>query len=331
MVSRTAGGAGSRDWLGTARPIAPDDTLLGDSGLPAGDATLVVRDKAILGSVDVAGERFSIVPLGGGLHAIAKVDQAAFPAEHTPGAAPPSPAPVRDANPNADKPVPAGPLRVGVAFTPEALSALAARNTDPDQFAQLAIDKTNAGFANSGIAGRVTLAGTTRLTGTEPPVFDDIVEAVAAPGDGLYDAVHGWRRSVRANVVMAVIGADDYCGMATGIHVSAAQAYAVVNLGCAVDNLSFPHELAHLLGARHDPDTDPTGSPFAYGHGYRHLNRFRTVMAYAGGTCGGCPRVNYWAGPNVLYQQVAMGNADVSNDARVIEEMIPVYSSYFEP
>jgi hypothetical protein len=68
---------------------------------------------------------------------------------------------------------------------------------------------------------------------------------------------------------------------------------------CTTINLSFAHELAHLLAARHDWFVDNTNNEFTYNHGYSHIdttdadgdcyadgtNNFRTIMAYANECC----------------------------------------------
>ena len=46
-------------------------------------------------------------------------------------------------------------------------------------------------------------------------------------------------------------------------------AFNVTKRSCAVDNLSFPHELGRLMGARHDWYVDATNnSPYTFNHGY---------------------------------------------------------------
>jgi peptidyl-Asp metalloendopeptidase len=50
-----------------------------------GNANLVVRGNEVTGSIRRGGDLFRIVPLGDGVHAVVKVDQAKFPPEHPPG------------------------------------------------------------------------------------------------------------------------------------------------------------------------------------------------------------------------------------------------------
>ena len=102
------------------------------------------------------------------------------------------------------------------------------------------------------------------------------------------------------------------------IPITTAVAFAAVYWGCATGYYSFAHEIGHLQSARHDPSTDPSTSPYSYGHGYRYTGSpdWRTIMAY---DCpGGCPRLNYWSSPLKLYNGVAMGTASQSDNARVL-------------
>ncbi|RXD07465.1 hypothetical protein EQZ23_05400 [Sphingomonas sp. UV9] len=347
LASRTADN--SLEWSGSGTSLAdsatnvPGSTAAADpaatsapAGLPDGTVNLIVTGDRITGSVEVGTETFSIIPLSGGLHAIAKVDQTTFPAEHPSvrqtsetNDAMPLENVARDLSSSATADASAsGPLTIGVAYTRQALDSLRAARpgTTIEALAALAIAHTNSGFANSDIRGSVALAGTTELSGTEIADFDTMTDAVVAQGDNRFDDVHAWRRRVRADAVIVFVAMDAYCGNAAGIHVNAAHSFALVNWRCAWENSSFPHELGHLLGARHDPDTDPEDKPFAYAHGFRNGNYWRTIMAYAGGECTTCPRINRWANPNQTLDGMPLGTSARNYDAKLISEMLPVYA-----
>ncbi|MGG2334348.1 M12 family metallo-peptidase, partial [Salmonella enterica] len=73
---------------------------------------------------------------------------------------------------------------------------------------------------------------------------------------------------------------DAYCGLAW-LTPGAASAYSSIVRSCAISNLSFPHEIGHNLGARHDRYVDPSSSTTAYNFGYVDTAaRVRTIMAY---------------------------------------------------
>ena len=80
---------------------------------------------------------------------------------------------------------------------------------------------------------------------------------------------------------------------------------AVVRDICLENNLSLPHEIGHLQGARHNPEEDSNNNPFAYQHGYFvAAERQRTVMSYNNAACVtptnplGCIRMGVWSDPN---------------------------------
>jgi glucose/arabinose dehydrogenase len=120
-----------------------------------------------------------------------------------------------------------------------------------------------------------------------------------------------------------------YCGIAWLMQsVSsgfAASGYNVVEQVCAVGNLSFPHELGHNMGLRHDwyVDSGLTTMPYSYAHG--HINagatsstRWRTIMSY-NDKCAvqgfNCTRLTYFSNPNLTYLGASMGVASGTSSA----------------
>ncbi|MFL6291653.1 MAG: M12 family metallo-peptidase, partial [Thermoanaerobaculia bacterium] len=136
--------------------------------------------------------------------------------------------------------------------------------------------------------------------------------------DGYMDSIHTTRNSVAADVGLLVINNASSCGLASGIGSTASTAFADAHWDCITGYYSFGHEIGHLQSARHDPATDGTLTPYAYGHGYQYLGspKWRTIMAY--NCSGGCPRLNYWSNPNKLYNGVPMGNTTRSDNTRVL-------------
>lgn len=138
--------------------------------------------------------------------------------------------------------------------------------------------------------------------------------------DGVMDNIHNSRNTTRADVAVLVINNASSCGLASGIGSTAATAFAAVHWDCATGYYSFAHEIGHLQSARHEIATDPSTSPYAYGHGYRYEpssgSRWRTIMAYA--CTAGCPRLNFWSNPNINYNGVPMGIASSADNQRVL-------------
>lgn len=210
-------------------------------------------------------------------------------------------------------------IRVMVAYTSAASAAVTNINTT----IALAIAETNQSYTNSGINTRVELAHSYLTAYTETGNMSTDLSRFRTPNDGYMDEVQALRNTHAADVVI-YMGSNSYgyCGLASTIMATEANAYAAVRISCATGYYSFGHEIGHLQGARHIITNDPSTTPFAYGHGYCQPGvsfGWRTVMAY------GCPngdgtRIPYWSNPSRTYGGVAMGVAGESNNARVLNE-----------
>jgi hypothetical protein len=95
-------------------------------------------------------------------------------------------------------------------------------------------------------------------------------------------------------------------------------AFSVIDRHCATlaGKWSFPHELGHQMGARHDWAADNANNkPYPYNHGHTQPHpasgtAWRTIMAYEG-ACGSvtCPRVMNWSNPNISVGGSTTGTA----------------------
>jgi hypothetical protein len=279
-----------------------------------GQATLVVHDGNITGSIQDQGALYRIEPVGNGVHALIKVDQGRFPPEHPPSfeqkerrgdvQAPPT---IQDAN-RSDGPV---GIDVLVAYTTTAGNAVA----DINATIQLAVAEANQSYVNSGINIKLNLVDSFEVAYSETgKTFEQVLADFVAN-----TTVQNRRNGSGADLAAMIINKTDYCGLADAIMANASTGFAVVHYDCATGYYSFAHELGHLQGARHDPANDPTTTPFAYGHGLQHNSPapvWRTIMAY---NCqNNCPRLQYWSNPNIQYSGVAMGTAATNDNARVL-------------
>jgi hypothetical protein len=331
---------------------ATDFTWIGDLQSVTGQAILVFKDGEITGSIQNGANIYSITPLGGGLHAVAKVDQNRFPPDHPPSSNRPQPDRRGDAStpsrpslalqrnladivtqkraqkgePNTD--ALADPIQVDVlvAWTQ---TARVAQGGTMAAFAQAAVDAANTAYANSNSNVTLRLVGTREITYSDTgKTFDTVLNDLLAGTDPQMAGVHAQRDSSGADLVALMINQTDFCGLASSILANATNAYATVYWNCAVSNHSFAHELGHLFGARHDPFVDPTTTPFAYGHGYITPSlAWRTVMAYVDG-CGSCPRLGYFSNPSVLFGGLPMGTAATNDNARVHREQVGNVSTF---
>jgi hypothetical protein len=182
---------------------------------------------------------------------------------------------------------------------------------------QQAVDTANAVFANSGIATRLRLVRSEQVNYSESGDFNTDLNWVTNAAD-----VAALRNAYGADMVSMFVENGQYCGMAW-IGPSANYAFSVVNRGCASGNYSFPHELGHNFGARHDTYVDASASPYAFGHGITDASQgWRDVMAYnnacaAVGTS--CVRIAYFSNPNLTYGNPPhpLGTASTSDVVRV--------------
>ncbi|TPG59658.1 hypothetical protein EAH89_05315 [Roseomonas nepalensis] len=304
LSSRRQGEGGGADFTWSA----------GSPGVP-GQATFVVRNGDVTGTINDGASLYRIEPVGGGVHALIKIDESRFPPEHPPSFQQrqqrgdiPAPAPAQQDTQRADAPA---VIDVLVAYTPSAAAAV----SDIVATVQLAVAEANQSYQNSGINLRLNLVDSFQHAYTEGTNSFDTILADFAGNAG----VNARRNNVGADVAVLIINKTDYCGLADAIMANANTAFAIVHYDCATGYYSFAHEIGHLQGARHDEANDSTATPYAYGHGFQHRSpspAWRTIMAYA---CpGGCTRLQYWSNPNVSYGGTPMGTAATNDNARVL-------------
>jgi hypothetical protein len=303
---------------------ASDFTWHGTLSDVPGQATLVVHDGNITGSIQDQGTLYRIEPIGNGVHALIKVDQGRFPPEHPPSFQQKerrgdiqAPTTTRDPSRN-DGPV---GIDVLVAYTAAARTAVG----DINATIQLAVAEANQSYVNSGINIKLALVDSFEVSYSETgKSFDTILADFVANA-----TVQTRRDNSGADLAAMIINKTDYCGLADAIMAEAATAFAIVHYDCATGYYSFAHELGHLQGARHDPTNDSTSTPFSYGHGFQHLSptpTWRTIMAY---NCdGGCPRLQYWSNPNIQYNGIAMGTAATNDNSRVLNATAPTVAAF---
>jgi peptidyl-Asp metalloendopeptidase len=322
--------SGNLVWAGTL-----DGGKKTRSGVdPLNSATLVRSSDGITGTVRVNGALFRIQPLMGGAHAIVEVNESMMPADHPADAyrqifeaAAAAKAPIttqaRPCNPRKEtcggggggtptEPGPTATIRVQVVATDDAIAAYGGNMA---ALVDLAVAESNQGYVNSNVGINMVLASYSTTPYATAGMSTDL-SRFRGTNDGYMDNIHALRDSSGSDMVMLVANDAAACGLASGIGSTASTAFATAYWDCITGYYSFAHEFGHLQSARHDPATDGTNTPYAYGHGYRYGSSWRTIMAY---NCSpSCPRINYWSNPAVLYGGVAMGTYDVSHNQRVL-------------
>jgi len=298
-------GAAGAPFSAEALPFDPQSSLM-----------LVRSGKTITGNIHFAGDWYEIRPLRTGGHAIVLVNPAAMPPDHPAESANlktirmPVHEEDQDKAPNKANTV----IRVMVHYTPSAASA----SGNIGALIDLAVAESNQGYTNSGVLITLQLATKALVAYTESGSFSTDLSRYRGTADGYMDSIHATRNSVAADVGLLVINNATSCGLASSIGSAASTAFATAHLGCITGYYSFAHEIGHLQSARHDPATDPTTTPYAYGHGYQYngSSKWRTIMAYD--CASGCTRLNYWSNPLKTYNGQPMGTAAKNDNARVL-------------
>jgi len=270
-------------------------------GVPDSDVILVINGDIMVGNITAPGHGYQ-VQYTGAAHRVYQIDQSAFPPEA-------EPIPVETTDLLADQPVALADnctsIDVMVVYDDDARAA-AGGTAAMQALISLAVSETNIGYSRSNVAQRINLVHTAEVTYSEAG-FDWVatLNRLTDPADGYMDNVHILRDTYGADETVLLVNNYNYCGIAwlmTSVSPSfASHAFSVVSRGCATGYYTFAHEMGHNMGSHHDRATaGGDQGAYTYSYGYQAPDRsFRTVMAY---DCPyGCPRVNYWSNPDVLY------------------------------
>jgi hypothetical protein len=297
-------------------------------GRSQSQVVLSVLGDQIAGSIDMggtsnrAGARYQINSSGDGPHFLREIDPASFPPDHPPGgprvASKSAFGTSSDATDSTASSAASGVTEkadsgstVDVMVLYSNQTAAAAGSAVGAQIQQ-AVDTANAVYANSGIKFRLRLVGSQQVNYDESGNIDTDLSWLTSNG-----SVASLRNAYGADLVSMFTESGGYCG-SSWVGPSAGSAFSVVNRGCSSGNYSFPHEIGHNFGARHDPYVDASTSPYAYGHGYVDCTEgWRDVMAYPS-QCGGT-RIPYFSNPNMTYGSPPdpLGTTASSDVARV--------------
>ena len=298
---------------------------------------MVFMEGGVTATVRVGNTSYAVEPIGGGLHAVSRIDQSGFPQEHTPDN--PSGA-LQDNGGNvlASRSLGIAPastsslaaatqINVLVVYTASAASAAGTIGSK----IQLAVDETNQSYVNSGVNINMVRVHTAQVTYNEANrSFSQHVTALRSTTDGIMDDVHTLRNSYAADMVILVVNDSEACGQAAAIGATASYAFAAAHYTCITGYYSFGHELGHLQSARHDRFMDATTTPYAYGHGYIPPSKsWRTVMAY-GNNCNNCTRIQWWSSPLKTHPGTGevMGTAAYEDNARVLNTTAPTIAAF---
>jgi tetratricopeptide (TPR) repeat protein len=174
------------------------------------------------------------------------------------------------------------PVKIYVAYTPEA-----AQNNNMTQLINLCSSTTKNVFTNSEITSDIEIVGSQQLTYTESGNSSTDLNRFVTIGDGFLDEIHSLRNEYQADVCVLIVNSLLDNGIAAAIGAEYSTAFFVVRASLAVSFYTFPHELGHLYGCRHDADTGT--APFSNARGYNwygklleyspNLAKYKTVMS----------------------------------------------------
>jgi hypothetical protein len=304
-----------------------------------GDVVLTVHKNAMAGSIHAPSGVYSILPQADGAHVLIEIDRSLFPDDGD------------DTQPVTALTDNSWPSRPAVPFAPQVddgsvidvlivysddVRAFLGGATQAVAFAQQAIAVTNSAYQNSGITPRLRLVHTMEL---------DYVESNNTGTDLNFIRSHPGVATARNifqadSVAFLVANASNACGtaylMTNGSHSAAfeSSAYGVSVRQCAVDNLTFPHELGHNQGANHNPENGVAPSqavfPYAYGHYVTGgTSPFRTILSTTTNSiCASCPRIPYFSNPNINFNGQPTGIIDQRDNARTINNTALVFSRF---
>jgi len=305
---------------------------------PNGFAMITVVDGNVSGMIELgdnsrgARTRYQLQSTSDGLTLLQEIDSAAFPEDHP--ATGELVAPVDNVKPlfgatNSSK----GVLANGVVEKADTAAIIdvmivysnqtaAAAGAGIGAQAQQAVDTANLVYANSGITTRLRLVYAGPANYDESGDFNTDLNRLTNGADGYMDGVAALRDAYGADLVSLFVENAQYCGLGW-VGPNAGYGFSVINRGCASSNLSYPHELGHNFGARHDTYVDTATTPYAYGHGWVDTGqRWRDVMAYNNACAAygfNCTRIPYMSNPALTYGSPAdpLGSTTTANVARV--------------
>lgn len=317
-------------------------------GEPDSSVTLTMSDGVLSGRISTLSEDYAITPQPGGRHVLAKIDFNLFPAceleakaaaaaggqEAAAEAAGASSskmirenavAPEAFVKATAEAAVPSAIpdnemvyVDVLVYYTEEARRALdgnGGANTNTFNRVKQAINLANEAYFNSPVAMRVRLVWALEVPSSQ---FGE---------DGNIARANDWLRSNRdVQNTRTAWGADlvvfltnrGGCGVTIGNANSNPDiAYSTVVMGC-VDNYDFAHEMAHNMGAAHNPENLDFAGAFYYSRGhwvttYPSGPTFGTIMSYKNADRG--KRINYFSYAFTNYNGKPTGIFDQRDNA----------------
>lgn len=200
----------------------------------------------------------------------------------------------------------------------------AAEAGDVSALIRRAIDDTNEAYENSRIPIRLELVGTAVVDYELTDRVQDL-QRLVRPDDGFMDELHLLRDDGEADIVVLVAEARS-ATINAAVLAEPSTAFLIVHVGTiGAPDFALAHELGHLQGARHTPDSDAALEPFAFGHAFRN-DSIKTIMS-----TGGQRVLPYFSGPDQVWEGVVLGDSTLRNAAEVLRTTAVYVSNFRGP
>jgi hypothetical protein len=286
-------------------------------------ALISITQRAITGKITTSrGEIYRINYAGRGIHRVDEINGKALverPNDER------EIAPKGDRDVERDCPDPATQVDVMVVYTADAETG-AGGPEGMEAFVYECMYFTNLAYQNSNVNLTMHLVHHEKVTYTETGDEDTDLDKLETPGDGEMDNVHALRDAHGADLVSLITETMEGCGLANRqFPVTAgfeSSAFSVVKRSCAAGNLSFAHETAHNMGARHDcanaaNSAGPNHGHFVSAPADGSGSSWRTVMAYNSCTAGPCTRIPFYSNPGLNFSPTGSASTDPMGTAAV--------------
>ncbi len=308
-----------------------DFTWYGElTGREHGHVTIISKDGAVYGQINVEDEIYILRDLGNSLNVLVEQDPSKYgPSECA--------TPHNEVEGKTEENLPDGELkhhcitnvRVLVLFSEAADLA-----GNPENDADLFITQTNQALRNSDVTYHDL---NFELVGVEPlPWFfvetpNDIIYDLQLMGNWSVDAI---RAEFEADLIVTLTDGNYENNGAFGAAWvddvgDADLGHALVEIDAGGGRFTFAHEITHLLGARHDDDSAPG---FAHGYNFRTgwwiFGKDRKTIHAELDPDSGESRIQHYSNPDVEFKNRATGTQSGNNNARQLRDLACVVADY---
>ena len=299
------------------------------------EVSLVVVDSDVLGTIRQGADVYKVHPLGEGLTAVYRYDSSRLeiPPEDDIGdigakgryhASSEGSNPPRDPSTASED----GMAVIDVLFAYTWQARIESGNVGA--LILHAVDQINRTFANSRIRARLRLVYSYQTGYSQHENLSTDLSHLQSPNDDQLDEAHAMRDRYGADFVVLLRGRHPYWCESSYSYSSYFRdryAFSVVAQNC-IGNYSLARALGRSLGSGNDYEPPIQNHNFSYGHALcDDPGNWRTLMSWD--RHRRCPVLQpYFSNPDVSFMGTPTGDADVRNNARVINEIAPIVASY---